>query len=348
MNTKISVIIPVYKVEPYIRQCLDSVVNQTYTNLEIIIIDDGSPDNCGDICDEYAENDARIKVIHKENGGLAAARNDGIKLATGNWISFVDSDDWLELNMYEKVVNKAKNSNADITLFSLYRETQKGAERVHAFSTDFVSSDKSFIYQLQLLIFDKQYNPICGVKEWRQAAPWDKFFKTSMIKKNNLTFPEHLKIKEDMIFNMNIFHYAKSVAFIDLPLYHFRANPMSITKRYTPNKVDLEKNVYDEFMLLGQKYNLSKEYYEALNVAMIYNVVELGKQCFFHDEQKKSLLQNLKYAKNTLNEEPFYSVFREVDRKKLGKIGKFITLTPKNNAILLYTLIKIMRITGRI
>ena len=101
VQPKISVIVPIYKVEPYLRRCLDSIVNQTYRNLEIILVDDGSPDNCGNICDEYAQKDLRIEVIHKENGGLSSARNIAIDKANGDYLAFVDSDDWLDTDMFE-------------------------------------------------------------------------------------------------------------------------------------------------------------------------------------------------------------------------------------------------------
>ena len=102
---KISVIVPVYNVESYLRKCLDSVINQTYSDLEILLINDGSFDNCGEICDEYAGKDARIKVFHKENGGLSSALNVGLKNVSGDYIGFVDSDDWIELDMYQKLHN---------------------------------------------------------------------------------------------------------------------------------------------------------------------------------------------------------------------------------------------------
>ena len=114
---KISVIIPVYKVEQYLPECLDSIINQTYKNLEIICIDDGSPDNSGKILDEYASKDNRIRVIHKENGGISSARNAGLDIATGDWISFVDSDDWLDINTYEKLLSSADEANTDIVMF---------------------------------------------------------------------------------------------------------------------------------------------------------------------------------------------------------------------------------------
>ena len=107
----ISIIVPVYKVEKYIHRCVDSVINQTYKNIEIILVDDGSPDNCGRICDEYAAKDSRIKVIHKPNGGLSDARNCGIEAADGEWLMFIDSDDWIESNMAETLLNIAINNN---------------------------------------------------------------------------------------------------------------------------------------------------------------------------------------------------------------------------------------------
>ena len=115
---QISVVVPVYKVEPYLRKCLDSIVNQTYRDLEIILIDDGSPDNCGRICDEYAERDARIRVVHQENSGLSAARNAGLKLVSGSYIGFVDSDDWIEPDMYSYLLGNALEYQADIAVCS--------------------------------------------------------------------------------------------------------------------------------------------------------------------------------------------------------------------------------------
>lgn len=119
----ISIIIPVYKVEKYLRQCVDSVLAQTYTNLEVILVDDGSPDNCGAICDEYAANDSRVKVIHKKNGGLASARNAGLDAVTGEYIAFVDSDDWIDSDMYETLLRLLLECDADIAegSFRFYR-----------------------------------------------------------------------------------------------------------------------------------------------------------------------------------------------------------------------------------
>lgn len=115
-SPKISVIVPVYKVEKYLRACIDSILAQTFTDFELILIDDGSPDNCGAICDEYAEKDARIRVFHKENGGVSSARNLGIERSRGEWIAFVDSDDWVESDKFSKFCEQIAGVNEQIDL----------------------------------------------------------------------------------------------------------------------------------------------------------------------------------------------------------------------------------------
>ena len=114
MNPLISVIVPIYNVEKYLARCVDSIVNQTYKNLEIILVDDGSPDRCPQMCDDYAEKDSRIKVVHKKNGGLSDARNAGMAVATGEYISFIDSDDWIETSMFELLLNNIFQYDCEI------------------------------------------------------------------------------------------------------------------------------------------------------------------------------------------------------------------------------------------
>lgn len=124
---ELTIIVPVYKVEPYLRRCIDSILNQTFRDFELILIDDGSPDNCGAICDEYAEKDGRILVIHQKNQGVSAARNAGLDIARGTYLGFVDSDDWIEPEMYETMITTAKEKNVDVVVCGINYCTEEGA-----------------------------------------------------------------------------------------------------------------------------------------------------------------------------------------------------------------------------
>lgn len=129
MDPMISVIVPIYNVEKYLARCVDSIVNQTYKNLEIILVDDGSPDRCPQVCDDYAEKDSRIKVVHKKNGGLSDARNAGMAVATGEYISFIDSDDWIETSMFELLLNNIFQYDCEISCGGIMMVWENGGKR---------------------------------------------------------------------------------------------------------------------------------------------------------------------------------------------------------------------------
>ena len=126
----ISVIVPVYKVERYLDECVESIVNQTYHNLEIVLVDDGSPDNCPQMCDDWAKKDERIRVIHKENGGVSSARNAGLDICTGDYISFIDSDDWIPSNFEEEMLAKAEKLSLDVVIANIRRMKENGIEEI--------------------------------------------------------------------------------------------------------------------------------------------------------------------------------------------------------------------------
>ena len=149
MEELISVVVPVYNVEKYIDKCINSIINQTYKNLEIILVDDGSPDNCGNICDEYAKKDNRIIVIHKENGGVSSARNIGIKNAKGKWITFVDSDDWIENDYVEKLSKIGIQNKAEVVLCGYNRINNNDKQPINAIGE--IKKYNSFEYLIKTL-----------------------------------------------------------------------------------------------------------------------------------------------------------------------------------------------------
>lgn len=219
----ISIIVPVYKVEPYLRRCLDSIVNQTYANLEIILVDDGSPDNCPHICDEYAKKDNRIVVIHKKNGGLSDARNVGTACANGDYIYYIDSDDELPLNSILSLYNYAE-SNPDAEII---------VGKTHC-------PQKNSIYQKQLFDYDYTFKSNIEFRKYCSSGintfpvnAWNKLIKKDFILTNNISFKKGI-IHEDELWIFLIAKVAKNIVCVNQNTYIHYINPNSIMTA-TPN-----------------------------------------------------------------------------------------------------------------
>ena len=220
MNCKVSIIVPIYNVEKYLKRAVDSIIAQTHKNIEILLVDDGSPDSCGDICDEYALNDNRIIVIHKKNGGLSSARNAGIEKATGKYILFVDSDDYILPNMVERLLNVAYN-NCDIVQCDFFRFEDKIPES--PLKKDFeVITSKSALNRID----SAEY-----------MAAWNKLYIAELF--DDIRFPDG-KIHEDVGCTYKLFYKAQKIAIIKDKLYGYFTNPCSITtSKIKSNKLDL-------------------------------------------------------------------------------------------------------------
>lgn len=198
--SKISIIIPVYKVEKYLRRCLDSIIQQTFAAWECILIDDGSPDNSGKICDEYAEKDTRFKVIHQENGGVSVARNTGLNMAEGDWISFIDPDDWIEPDMYEIAYNRAEKDELDLIQWNYVIEKNKNHIKKHL-------DEKYFSYQDA----EKYWLSVC----------WNKLIHRHLIFDNGFRFPIGVAMGEDKVFGYKIYSVSLKSLHIEKFLYHY-------------------------------------------------------------------------------------------------------------------------------
>lgn len=318
MKPKITVIIPVYKVEQYLRQCLDSVVNQTYRNLEIIIIDDGSPDNCPAICDEYGARDSRITVIHKKNSGLCAARNDGIKRATGDWITFVDSDDWCELDYYERLLQEMGDSCPDILCAGgKIAEYPFGTRVEYTFTKPFYYTQACELKELMagVIVWTKTKE---GEKRRIFGAPWDKLYKTSFLKKEEMLFDVSSKAWEDHWFNFQAFDKASSICGCTYVGYHYRQVATSIVNGFNPNKPEIN---YDFISKLHQ-YAKKKEdlnliqAIEARTIVIILN--SLG-CCYFHPDNEKSF-RCISIELNEMKKRPY--VYKAIWRKDNQYLGR--------------------------
>lgn len=305
----ISVIIPVYNVEPYIKRCLDSVIGQTYGNLEIILIDDGSPDNCGKICDEYARTDKRITVVHKKNGGVGAARNTGIDRATGKWLTFVDPDDWLELDYYEKMMDMMEGKDVDVFsnggYFAEYRQRQETKRRIKDkyYYAGQNYSEKRDVFCAKVLVPNVSMDGLVGESSFGML--WNHVYRTSFIREHKIYNILGLQPHEDTLFMFTAFDQADSVAGCAYVGYHYnQTNENSSTKRLRPDAFDqlcffLEKiNAYRRFSSLPQNDMLDN----ALAARILSEFYNWCLKCFFFHpnvpKSHKEVLKDLKAAKH--------------------------------------------------
>ena len=242
MGPVLSVIVPIYKVEPYLRRCIDSICCQTLPEIEIILVDDGSPDNCGKICDEYAAHDPRIRVIHKENGGLSSARNAGIAIAQADIIGFVDSDDWIEPDMFSMLYQNLIKEDADIAVCGYYAhkcgqiQVKGNAEHFSQANGEAIQS----IYQLS----------------GSGLVVWNKLFRKHLF--DDIRFPEG-RIFEDVFVTVRLIDTAKKVVFDLQPKYHYMIRNDSLSKQFRlPGSYDLIDSYLDNYNYVCKKHpNLS-------------------------------------------------------------------------------------------
>ena len=262
-NELISVIVPVYNVERYLEKCVNSIVNQTYKNLEIILVNDGATDSSGDLCDKLAMIDNRIKVYHKENGGLSDARNYGVERATGEYVGFVDSDDYIDAEMYEKLYEAIKKENVDVAECSL-----------------------KVIYPGKIELFtDEKYYKVLGKTEYLEeyltikkifGSVWTKLIKSDVAKK--LVFPKG-KLYEDTYYAYDLINIANSFVLIDSPSYNYLMRENSITNsKFNPRIFDLieivekfHKMTYENYPSLKEAADCRKmyAYFSVLNSILL-------------------------------------------------------------------------------
>lgn len=260
----LSVVVPVYNSEKFISACIESIINQTYENLEIILVDDGSTDNAGKICDKYALKDERIKCIHKQNEGACYARRDGILAASGEFITFVDSDDWIDLNMYEELLGVLLENNGDI-ITSGFTQDKEGVASFDLVEEGIYEGEKK--EQLCVdMIYDRRYDS-GGI----MMSLCNKIYRRSLIVPYILDLPKHICLWEDIVYVYPPFIDAKKVLIIYKSFYHYRYNENSTSHRYDP--MEYEKTVYTLNVARNVYQKFDKNILEAFyleNVLILY------------------------------------------------------------------------------
>lgn len=280
----ISIIVPIYKAETYIHRCLDSIINQTFKDFELILVDDGSPDKSGEICDEYAAKDKRIKVIHKKNGGVASARQCGINIAIGEYTIHADPDDWMELNMLECMYKAIKKTKADLLITDLFYN--KRAAEIYG-KQPIQSTDQEHIMRL---ILSELNRGLCN-----------KLIKSNIYKKSNIKFLEGIDYGEDLVFWIQILQINNlKISYLPKAFYHYDlyTNSNSITKNSNKKIAEnLNKLISNINRLVPIKYEKEKKqllldilahvFFEGMDIIQYKNIL---KSC-------KEGINNLQYSK---------------------------------------------------
>lgn len=269
---KISVILPVYNVEKYLDRCLKTIVEQTLEEIEIIIIDDGSTDNCPKLCDEWSKKDNRIKVIHKKNEGLGIARNTGIENATGKYVCFFDSDDYVKLDTLEKAYEKIEKERADVCYFGFEKISRTGEtiKKIVPNTPKIIYEDKDVQDEFLINLISK--NSAKDMNLWMSA--WDSIFSLDLIKKINWKFvSEREIISEDIYSLLYLYKYVRKVVIIKESLYCYCTNANSLTHTYRKDRFEKIKRFYNSCILACKELNYGNEVIERIKYPFLANTI---------------------------------------------------------------------------
>lgn len=226
MNTvNISVIVPIYGIEKYLHECIDSILDQSFLNFELILVDDGSPDNCPEICDDYSRKDTRIKVIHKENGGLLSARKAGLKEATGKYISYVDGDDWVDKFYLDTLFKLAEANDSDLVVTGHFREFDGKIETIKPKMAGIYDEDELKSSIIPNAIYNGNF-----CEHGMSTYVWNKLFKRELLNKILFDVPNEIIMGEDAAITYSYLAISKSLVVSRIPLYYYRQRHDSIVK----------------------------------------------------------------------------------------------------------------------
>lgn len=345
MNTcRISIIVPVYNVEKYISHCLDSLVMQTLNDIEIILIDDGSSDSSGIICDEYAQKDLRIKVIHQENMGVSESRNVALAVAKGEFVLFVDSDDWIEADMCEKLYTTAKEHSADFVFCAYFDELSDGTKIKAVFDEEKKVFNKEEIMERLLkgvvgLTGTALKNP---ERIDRLVPTFAKLYNRSVIENNSICFKSLKTVpSECQLFNFQFFMYTEKALYIKMPYYHYRRNNLtSITQVYRSDLIQKWLNWMDIMNKMLEENNIKEKLSEAYYSRICFSVIPLGGNAILCDKLNNRLNEIKCFLKNP----KYITAFKKLDFQYFPIHWKvFFGLAKARSVLGFYIITKIMR-----
>lgn len=322
----VSVIVPVYNAEKTLHNCIDSILCQTYTEFELILVDDGSTDHSGEFCDCYAEKDNRIIVIHQSNSGVSAARNNGIEISQGEYICFVDSDDRIKNNFLSEMVNVMQNDKAGMVICGYEVRTNKCIVSETLYHNDGV--DYCTREDVVLLLGHSLF-----------SAPWCKLFRSDIIKDNNLIFPEDISLGEDLIFNILYTNYVLSIVVYNKSLYeYYTDNNNSLLRKYRRNLLDEYRRINEYVLCYLKEWNVSSESIRDYRDAMYFQYENVLFNTF-SEANTDTFFTKLEYNNEILRSVDFQNIY-SLFSGRVNVVFKFAYRMKNFFPIYLYSLIR--------
>ena len=333
MNKLVSIVVPIYNVEKYLDRCISSIASQTYRNLEIILVDDGSPDNCPSICDEWAKKDSRIVVVHKENEGLGRARNTGIDNATGEYICFFDSDDYIEYDTIEACVKIASDNNADLVVFG-HDDVTPDMKQI---GVHIPKSPKNIFSGEEIkkeLLPNSLYCNLQSGEDWNMVmSAWNKLYSMDVIRKNTWRFvSERDIISEDFYSLTELYGYLNCVCVIDKAFYHYVVNNSSLSRSYRTDRFEKIKSFYSAMVSLSEKMGVHDEIEQSINGVTFGITVGAMKQIVASDLSFKKRRSELR---KVIKDEFLKKLVKSTDYSGAGLPKKLLYIATKYNMVLL-------------
>ena len=333
----VSIVVPIYNVEKYLEQCLNSLRNQTHKNLQIILINDGSPDNCKNICERYCKIDNRFQLINKDNEGLGYARNTGLEFADGKYVYFMDSDDYLNENAIETLLSVAIQNHADVVIGNFQAVTEQG-NPISYYGYD----QKYALYQnedVKNTLLPKLFGslPEGGDSVTMQAS--GNLYAMYIIKDHDLRFcSERVFSSEDLFFNLDYYCYAKTVCIIPDKVSYYRTNPDSLSHCYRPDRYILKRKIYEE----GCKRLKKAGIYEATKYRFMKYYFNGLRNCIRQESpavSKKTIRESVSSISNICHDDYLKTIISEFPKERLkSKQRLFLWLLDKDCALILMVL----------
>ena len=310
-----SIIIPIYNTpEEYLRQCIGSIYAQNYDDFEVLLVDDGSTNGIGSLCDEYSVADSRFHTIHKANGGVSSARNAGLQRAVGEWIFFLDADDWWEPSLLKTVHSELLDHDPDIVVFSYFYDSNGSHAPIQMGITESPMTGGSEILQkLQLGLLDENHR---FAKSYVGGACMQST-RREIVVQQRLSFDTDLRMGEDCLWNMNYLQHAKSVTLLDAPLYHYRIYETSCYHRYNPELPAQVERIDQAFYKFGVAWNKGEDFSGVYEFWLMKKYCYLLKMYFFHPDCTKPDGEKQQEWKNLLKTCPSLLALRSVDWRVL-------------------------------